>query len=126
MMSGPEVCLEGLSPEQVELFIPEKKGKIKRHAVVTTAGLAHAPRFDDLVRADGGVGLPALPDAYTTVASGDEARLLVIDFTDEHHPALAKRSRQRPNAYLGAGWKVAGRRDSTPMERFVAQRPEVC
>jgi hypothetical protein len=92
---------------------------------LTAEGLARTPRFDLLIRADGGTGLLALPEHYQTVANDDDSRLLFIDFLDRHHPLLAKWSRQRRSAYIASGWNVAGRAAPSAMDRFVAQRPEV-
>jgi hypothetical protein len=92
---------------------------------VTTEGLARTPRFDLLIRADGGTGHLSLPEDYQIVANDDGSRLVLIDFEDRHHPVLAKWSRQRRNAYIAAGWNVAGRAAPSAMDLFVAQRPEV-
>jgi hypothetical protein len=126
VIAGSDVWTEGLSDGQVKLLKPAKKSKNRNCAIVTATGLAHTKRFDVLVRADGGVGLPALPEAHRVIANEDDGRMLLIDFTDEHHPALAWRSRQRRNTYSAAGWSILGRSAAGAMDRFVAQRPEVC
>ncbi len=93
-------------------------------AIVTVAGLDRAEQFEVLVRADGGRGLPELPETSQAVAKGDESALLLIDFRDEHHPVLRKWSRERRGAYIGAGWNLLTGAPSL-WERFLAFRPEV-
>lgn len=93
--------------------------------VVTPAGLEQAGRFDVIIRADAGVGLPGIPDKLLRVKNGKEGSLLLIDFRDQHHPVLRQWSRQRQEAYLEAGWSVAGVKTQSPLDRFLATRPEV-
>jgi hypothetical protein len=125
LIAGSNVWTEGLSTEDLQLIEKGREKCKKRRAIVTMEGLACAANFDVIVRADGGTGLPALPEQYQMVANGEDTRLLLIDFKDEHHPVLAKWSRQRRKAYVASGWHVAGRAVQGAMDLFVAQRPEM-
>ena len=126
LVAAEDVNEEGLTPKQ---RVALKKGRNDRRrtrepVVATGAGMARAGRFDVLVRADGGTGLPAVPEAKLRVkgVAGDR-RLLLIDFLDRQHPLLRRWSRQRRAAYVAAGWTVAGE-EKTPLEKFLASRPE--
>ena len=94
--------------------------------IVTQAGLKRAGYIDVLVRADGGTGLPLLPDKIATVpATTQPARLLLVDMADKHHPQLRRDSRRRREAYEDAGWNLVGSRRRTALDRFLATRPKV-
>jgi hypothetical protein len=125
LVTGPDVWKEGLSPGQVQLLKAGKKAKDRGRAIVTSTGLAHAGRFDVLVRADGGTGLPPLPQAQRAVANGDDTRLLLVDCDDRHHPVLRQRSRQRRDAYAGAGWNLLGQAAPDFLSRLMATWPGV-
>jgi hypothetical protein len=92
------------------------------HAIVTTVGVARAGRFGTLIRADGGTGLPPFPKGFLATCGPRGHRLLLIDFIDRDHPVTRRRSRVRRTAYREAGWRVAGERERTPLERFLAGR----
>ncbi len=127
LVAGPTVNEQGLSAEQQAILVTgrEKKQRTKESVVVTATGMAHAGRFDLVIRADAGTGLPPIPEAKMRVRNGQDRRLLVIDFLDRHHPVLRKWSRQRQEAYRGAGWGVVGETPPSPLDRFLATRPEV-
>lgn len=118
---------EDLSPERrTFLKAVRPKGRpTKDSIIVTGAALAKAGRFDVLVRADGGTGLPPIPREHLVAPYGRDARLLLIDFDDRHHPAPRRWSRARREAYVGQGWAVAGQRQLSPLELFLAARPGV-
>jgi hypothetical protein len=71
-----------------------------------------------LIRADGGVGLlPVPPSSLGQIVFREnnlpeplqaDARLLLVDIEDRHHPLLRRRSRQRQPAYAGRGWYAPG------------------
>jgi hypothetical protein len=96
-----------------------------RLLIATQAGLSSACSFEILVRADAGRGLPPLPDDQLVAPHGSASSLLVVDCADRHHPALRVRSRERRAAYVVAGWIVAGEPTLSPLDRVLADRPEV-
>jgi hypothetical protein len=126
-LGWPLLTAEGVN---VTGLSAEEKARIKRGregaqpVVVTVAAMAEAGRFDALVRADGGVGLPDLPEKLLRVEHGSERGLLIIDLDDRHHPLLRQRSRRRREAYVEAGWRVAGV-EVSHLDSFLAARPEV-
>src|SRR5262249_31571615 len=104
---------DGLTPEQVqrlhEPLDPFSVGPL--HAIATPADLAELDlsQIDVLIRADGGVGLPALSPAQLAETDQDPVRpLLLIDFIDRHHRQLFQESRRRQDAYAERGWFAAG------------------
>ena len=127
LVAAEDVWGAGLTGEGRAILKRGRAGGALREkpVVVTPDGLQRAGRFDALVRADGGTGLPALPAAPLRVKHGRDARLLVIDCRDEHHPLLRRWGRQRRAAYAAAGWAVAGEPVLGPLDRFLATRPEV-
>src|SRR5262249_28587967 len=102
-----------------------RRRQVKLGAVVTACGLLRTDGFDVLVRADGGTGLPDLPEADRVAANGDRRRLLLVDFRDEHHPVPRRLSPHRRDAHLRAGWNLLGKPAPGPMDRFAAERPGV-
>jgi hypothetical protein len=81
-----------------------------RRAVVTAEGGRRLglARVDVLVRADGGVGLPPIPDSAFAVPATRERPLLLVDCADRHHARLRVWSRRRQEAYRARGWAPAG------------------
>jgi hypothetical protein len=126
LVAAEDLYAEGLSSEERALLEggPPEPGSAEP-VVVTAAGLQLAGRLDVLVRADGGPGLPAIPRAKLRVPYSKDCRLLVVDCDDEHHPLLRRHSRQRRDAYREAGWSVAGEESLSPLDHFLATRPEV-
>ena len=118
---------QGLSAAQQALLKAgrDKQQRTGKPVVVTAAGLAHAGRFEVLVRADAGTGPPPIPAAKLRTRSGQDRRLLLVDFLDRHHPVLRRWSRQRQQAYRDAGWNITGEAPQTPLDKFLATRPEV-
>jgi hypothetical protein len=126
LVAAADINEQGLSAEQQTIL---QRGRHERHrickpVVVTGAGMARAGRFDYVIRADGGTGLPPIPACKLRVRHGQDRRLLLIDFVDRYHPLLRQWSQQRRQAYCAAGWSVAGV-DLSPLDRFLATRPEV-
>lgn len=125
VIAGTDVWGEEYSDAAAQILKRSKERPVELGAIVTSAGLERLKeRYDVLIRADGGVGLPVLPELYRAVPNGDDSRLLLVDFKDEHHPVLRKWTRQRRNAYLEVGWNLVGKAAPTLMDRFVADRPE--
>jgi hypothetical protein len=122
LVAAKEVNLTGLSEEDQARIAKSRSGK--KPVVVTADGLARAGHFDVIIRADGGVGLPNMPEESLCCRHGVDRKLVIIDFMDRHHPMLRQRSRRRRNAYLAAGWHVVGIEKATPMDEFMAGRPE--
>jgi len=79
-----------------------------------------------LIRADTlGAALP-LPDEFRFRPEGfpwEAEGPLVIDFLDRQHPELRLASRRREQGYADSGFRVAGRAEKSPWERFLADRP---
>jgi hypothetical protein len=129
LVCGPAVWEEDLTPKQRKRVRAGQGDACRRRRliIVTWAGLAGAGDLGVLIRADGGVGLPPLGDDLLLAPYGDDARLLLIDFRDRHHPALRRRSREREAAYAAAGWGLAGDPGSPAalLQQFLAARPEV-
>jgi len=102
---------------------PAGAGKVR--AIATLDGLARPDRdgVDVVVRADGGIGVPAvLAHGWSTPYPGGRP-LILVDFDDRHHPDLRRRSRGRRRAYRELGWAVDGEGPTTPVDRFLATRP---
>lgn len=116
----------GLSPKEIDELEgrAEKEGD-GRNAIVTFPGLAGAGRFDVLLRADAGTGLPPLPEAHWRVRHTSNRRLVIVDANDRHHPLLRQRTRQRRAAYAAAGIHVAGMEEMSALQQFLQGRPEV-
>jgi hypothetical protein len=106
--------LEGLPAEQVtklrEQRLDHNDEKVTpNNVIVTEAGLQnvnlHPASCAVLVRADAGLGLPALPVDFLYESSDRPLTpLLVVDLDDRHHPALEQRSQRRQRAYGQAQW----------------------
>jgi hypothetical protein len=127
LVAGAAVNGQGLSAAHKALLKAgrDKQRRAGKPVVVTAAGLAHAGRLEVLIRADAGTGLPPIPAARLRVRSGQDRRLLLVDFLDRHHPVLRRWSRQRQQAYRDAGWAIVGEAPLTALDRFLATRPEV-
>ena len=72
------------------------------------AGKIDLTQLEMLIRADGGIGLPAIPESSYVVANDVQHRLLLVDMNDRHHPRLRQRSRQRTECYAQEGWYAPG------------------
>jgi hypothetical protein len=106
--------LEGMAAEQVtklrERRLDHNDEKVTpNNVIVTEAGLRngnlHPASCAVLLRADAGLGLPALPTDFLTVSGHERvAPFLVVDVDDRHHPALEQRSQRRRRAYGQAQW----------------------
>ena len=127
LVAGPDVIDDGLDGDDLERLEMGGDATIRTTwpVVVTSAGMKRAGAFDVLVRADGGIGLPAVPPAALTTVEGETRRLLLIDVRDENHPLLRRWSATRRQAYVAATWSVAGAVAQTPLEQFLATRPRV-
>jgi hypothetical protein len=118
----------GLTDEQCLTLLYGQNPKLRTRAdvIVTPAGLKRCGSVDTLIRADGGTGLPELPHKIATVpATRRPPGLLLIDMADRHHPQLRKWTRYRREAYVAAGWNVAGTQRQTALDQFLATRPKV-
>jgi hypothetical protein len=88
--------------------------------IVTQAGLPRVSGLDILIRADAGTGvIPTTWQAYADQATAQP--ILVVDFADRHHPVLRKRTRDRRQAYLQAGWRLPGEL-RTDLDHYLASR----
>src|SRR5262249_12241645 len=112
LIVGAHANEDGLTPKQLQLLHepldPFPVGPL--HKIVTPADLAEIDlsQIDVLIRADGGVGLPALSMAQLAVPDQDDVRpLLLIDLVDRHHRELYRHSRQRQEAYAERAWFAA-------------------
>jgi hypothetical protein len=125
LVASENVNEQGLAEQDLAvLFKGMGRISVKQPVVATGEGLARAGRFDVLIRADGGTGLPALPSTMLRQPHHKDRRLLLIDFRDRHHPVLRQWSRQRLESYQDQGWSIAGN-EMTPLDRFLATRPTV-
>lgn len=121
---GNDVCRADLKPEQKVML--KRSGCADAELVIATpAGLPTVGPIGVLVRADAGRGLPPIPDDHLVVPHGTKSRLLVIDTADRHHPALRTAAGGRKVAYRAAGWNIVGEPEPSPLDRFMAERPEV-
>lgn len=127
LVGGKFIWKEGASGDDLDV-LQEADGPLPRHAhAIVTAQAAEAMGgFNVILRADGGRGMPALPNRLSVKADDDDSRVLLVDFRDEHHPRLRKWSGSRRTAYVEAGWNVHGVEVDGPMDKFVALRPRVC
>jgi hypothetical protein len=117
----------GLTADQVRL-LNRPVGPFQPTAVRTITTPAVLPNLDRpgvLVRADGGVGLPALaPEQLVERDDGPVWPLLLVDFDDRGHPQLRRRARLRWQAYLERGWFAPGVDPvQARVEQFLATRP---
>jgi hypothetical protein len=113
ILTGYEVCLDGLPAEQAEKCrsVCPFGEDYPLYAIVTAAGIGmlDLSSVGVLVRADGGVGLPALAcHGLIETASATRSPLLLIDLNDRHHPLLRRWSRWRQEAYAERGWFAPG------------------
>ena len=122
------MLLNGLSPGQRHLLETQRlEGPADAPYIATTAAMDKIDynAIDALVWAGGGAFPPPLPRDRLICRAGDEHRLLVVDFSDRHHPQLRRWSRQRRQAYQAAGWWAPGIDPITArIEHFLATRPE--
>jgi hypothetical protein len=63
---------------------------------------------DVLLWAGGGPTIPPLPAHRMAVPEGQDRRLIIVDVVDNHHPRLARWSRQRRRDYEATGWHAPG------------------
>jgi hypothetical protein len=112
VIAGENVSLARLSKDEQRLFRQRStmKNDSNDQRIVTScmAGNLNLTQLDILIRVDGGVGLPAIPDGNYVVANGVQRRLLLVDMNDRHHPWLRRRSRQRSECYAQNGWYAPG------------------
>ncbi|WP_439627012.1 hypothetical protein [Gemmata sp.] len=122
---GSDLFRAGLKPEQKLTLTRSGCADDAELVIATPAGLPTVGLIDVLVRADAGRGLPPVPDDHLVVPHGTENRLLVIDTADRHHPALRTAAGNRKAAYRASGWSIVGEPALSPLDRFLAERPEV-
>lgn len=129
LVAGEEVCMAGLSPEQIDVL--NMGNEAVRAAcpseptIVTPSGLARAGKFDIIIRADGNGSLLPLPREHLIERHEDRGRLVIVDCDDRHHYLLRRWTRERRQAYLRVGFDVAGEVPKSPLDRFVADRPDI-
>ncbi len=94
-------------------------------------------KWDVIIRADGGVGMPECPrPGQSNIVYGinnlaqscpfQDRQLVLIDFDDRHHPVLRRWSRQRWAAYRREGWFAPGvSPEQGRVEQFLATRPAI-
>jgi hypothetical protein len=91
---------------------PTKSGLGRlRVDVATFADAAHVDggTIDVLIRADAGVGLPAVPNLLAAAVPWDsDHRLLLVDVNDRDVAELRARARKRSQAYTVHGWLPPG------------------
>lgn len=122
---GTDLCRAGLKPEQKLML--KRSGCVDdaKLVIATPVGLPTIGEIEVLVRADAGRGLPPIPDDQLVVPHGTKTRLLVVDTADRHHPALRTAAGNRKAAYRAAGWSIVCEPELSPLDRFLADRPEV-
>ncbi len=126
---SPATTLDGLNTTGVDVVRSQLAASmcVARCAVVTAQGLQRIdlPQVNILIRADGGTGLPTLPeDALTVSDCKKELPLILIDFDDQHHPALRRRSYARLEAYRSQGWFPFGEDPrQVRIDNFLDNRP---
>jgi hypothetical protein len=113
ILTGLEVCKDGLFAEQAKKLRPVCPWGEPHplYAIVTAAGLGalDLSAIGILVRADGGVGLPALAQqALVEPATATPHPLFLIGLHDYHHPLLRRWRRRRQKAYVQRGWFAPG------------------
>jgi len=114
---------EGLTTREQET-LENSRHTWQRHGrlIVTTSGLEQVRSLDVLIRADGGFDLPPMPHRLTTCTDQNHP-LLLIDMFDRHHRLMRQWSTNRREAYVEAGWNLAGIETGTALDRFLATRP---
>ena len=112
IVTGPTVFREGLPADVQTLVVPNSwRTEPPNYTIVTFEGLkcTNLPQWDAVIRADGGTGLPHLPQSQLRQTARKQTQpLLLIDFNDRHHRQLRRWSRQRRDAYDLADWHPAG------------------
>jgi len=130
LIAAPGTFVDGLTPADRQLV--EQGMNIdmvtNNKIIMTTMALSLMKPFklDLLIRADGGHGLPHLPERMLMEPNTLAPRsLLVIDFNDEHHPELQELSDARSKAYQRQGWYAAGVDPvHARVQQFMASRPK--
>lgn len=126
LITGPNAQERGAEGEG-KLSRSAKGGGKRPYALVTFAGLPgmSLKDVDVLLRADGGMGLPPLPDGdlIHPVAESPQP-LVLIDIYDKHHPRLRSWAEKREAAYAERGWWPVGVGPvEARVEHFLKTRP---
>lgn len=108
ILTGFEVCMDGLPRQQAQKVrcVSPLGEADPLFAIVTAAGIGalELSSVGVVVRADGGVGLPALPRrSLAEPVAVAASPLLLIDLNDRHHPLLRRWNRWRQVAYAERG-----------------------
>jgi hypothetical protein len=106
IISGDQLDLTAFTAADRELLVRPRWPRSTRKIIVTLAGLKSADlsSIDVLIRADGGVGIPAdLPSKLIT-GNSTSRPLTLVDCADKTHPLLRKNSRSRLKAYEAQNW----------------------
>jgi hypothetical protein len=129
LLVGEDANATGLSHRERRRLRRDRRpveGIVDR-AIATLAGIdaTMLSNLDVLIRADGGARLPAALVSNPIDSNRVLRPLLLIDFTDHHHPVLRRSWRSRREAYVAQGWSVDGMPPTSAIERFLASRTEV-
>lgn len=125
---GRAFQLADLGPSERRVISPERmtNGLIPRVLITVTDAMTAIPveHFEVVIRADGGLGLPAHPERFTVARDNSARPLVLVDFADRHHPTLRKWSRTRREAYTTEGWWPQGQTvNSAAVNHFLNSRP---
>jgi hypothetical protein len=130
VVAGEHVDPKGLRPEDLFRLRRGRSALDNPLAgiIVTSVGMKalKLSDIDVVVRADGGVGLPALPREELVEDNAMPSRpLRIVDFVDRHHRELERWSWQRRKAYEDSGWGELGADPvAARMQRFLRSRPK--
>ena len=89
--------------------------------ILTDLALESLQEYNVIIRADGGTGLLCDDSGHYKYAFANYSGSLLIDFIDQQHPLLQKRTRQRQQAYRAAGWNI-GDWETDELQAFMASR----
>lgn len=120
IVAGSSVCQAGLPGKRTAWL--NRRRTIAQSVVVTYEGAKDTERFQILVRADGGGGIP---DCLKILCA--QKFTVIVDFNDRYHPLVRRNFAARREAYVSAGHQVLrpGDGETSPLQRFVESRPEV-
>lgn len=110
ILAGGLADLGGLSDEQTYAISNPRSviDPLVSYGIVTHCGMRRHEmpwaRADVIIRADGGMDLPGLPVAALVEPASSLRPLVIVDFSDSHHPELQRRVTKRWSAYDNTGW----------------------
>jgi len=106
--------------QTLDRFLQDRKPFV----IATASAAEHLPwdRYDAVVAAGAGSGLPTFADRLTCPA-GEDHRLLVVDVADRQPVSLRRDTAYRKSAYESADWFPAGMNPGAGrVRRYLAQR----